>query len=66
MLDYEKGKTVTARGSASSLGDVFKYVTVLEKSPYLESAKVKYASKRITAGKEFADFEIVCILSKIK
>ncbi|MFA4982292.1 MAG: pilus assembly protein PilM [Candidatus Omnitrophota bacterium] len=66
MLDYERGRSLTVRGSASALGDVFAYVSILEKSPYFENVKVKYATKRITAGKEVADFEATCALTPIK
>lgn len=58
MLEYESRKSFTVRGTAPSLSDVFKYVTELEKSQYLENVKVKYGTKRVVSGREFVDFEI--------
>ena len=66
MLDFESGKSVTARGSSAALSDVLKYVTILENSPYFESVKVKYANKRMAENKEVTDFEIDALLTDIK
>jgi Tfp pilus assembly PilM family ATPase len=66
MLEFESGKSLKLKGTALSLGDVFKYVTILEGSPYFESAKVRYAAKRAMPSGEIADFEINCVLSKVK
>jgi len=66
MLSYESQKTVAVRGTAPSLGEVFKYVIGLEKSPQLESVKIKYANKRATANAELVDFEISGNISKVK
>ncbi len=67
MMEYESGKAVLLRGAAPSLSDVFKYVAVLEKSPYFENVKVRYANKRSgTASAGTADFEIACPASKAK
>lgn len=66
VIDFERHKTLMVRGSASALADVFNYVNVLEKSRYFDGVKVKYANKRLAAGKELADFEITCYLSGIQ
>lgn len=66
MLDFESGKSLVIKGTASALGDVFKYVDILEKSQYFESVKVKYANKRMSEGREIADFEIDAALSVLK
>ena len=66
MLDFESGKSITIRGSAQALNDVFKYVTILENSPYFEGVKVKYANKRMVENREMADFEIDAFLTKLK
>jgi len=65
-MEYESHKTVTLRGTSPGLSDVFKFVTILEKSPYFENVKVKYANKRAGQAPEQADFEIVCPISKVK
>ena len=65
MMEYESHKTVTLRGTAPSLSSIFNYVTTLEKSPYFENVKVKYANKRTgQAAQDTADFEIICPISK--
>jgi Tfp pilus assembly PilM family ATPase/Tfp pilus assembly protein PilN len=66
ILDFERGKSVVIRGSAPSLSDVFKYVSVLENSAYFEGVKVKYANKRTVENSEIADFEIDAIPSSPK
>jgi len=65
-MEYEKGKAVTLRGTAVNLSDIFKYVTILEKSSYFENVKVKYANKRIGQLTDVADFEIICPIAKAK
>ena len=64
MMEYESRKTVTLRGTAPTLSDVFNYVATLEKSPYFENVKVKYANKRTGQAQNTADFEIICPISK--
>lgn len=66
MLDYESQKSLVVRGGAATTGDIFKYVTTLEGSPYFEGVKVKYATKRVASGRETFDFEIGCALTKMK
>ena len=65
MMEYESYKTLTLRGIAPNLSDIFKYVTILGKSQYFKNVKVKYANKR-TGQAGGADFEIVCPVSKAK
>ena len=64
MMEYESRKTVTLRGTAPSLSDIFNYVATLEKSPYFKNVKVKYANKRTGQSQNTADFEIICPISK--
>lgn len=66
MMEYESLKTVTLRGTAPSLSDVFKYVTILGRSEYFINVKVKYANKRISQASEMADFEIICVIRGAK
>lgn len=65
-LDYESGKSLSVRGTASALGDVFKYVTILENSPYFDGAKVRYANKRTFENREVAEFEINAFITRLK
>jgi len=48
------------------LSDVFKYVAILEASPYFKNVKVKYANKRMSQVSDAADFEIICPIEKAK
>ena len=65
-LDFESEKSLTVRGTAPALGDVLRYVTILENSPYFEGVKVKYANKRMSENKEITDFEINVVLTVLK
>jgi Tfp pilus assembly PilM family ATPase len=65
-LDFESGRSLTVRGTAPALGDVLRYVTILENSPYFEGVKVKYANKRMSENKEITDFEINVLLTALK
>lgn len=66
MLNFDSNESVTVRGNAPTLSEVFKYVSILENSHYFEGVKVKYANKRTSGNKEIADFEIESLLSKVK
>ena len=66
MIDFEREKSVTVRGSASALDEVLKYSEALKGSSYFEKVNVKYANKRKASGKEMVDFEINCVLAKDK
>ena len=63
MVDYESKKSLILRGSASSLSSIVGFISILEKSDYFESVKIRYTAKRKTSGKELTDFEIMCLLS---
>lgn len=65
-LDFESARSLTVRGTAPALGDVLRYVTILENSPYFEGVKVKYANKRMSENKEITDFEINVVLTTLK
>lgn len=65
-LDFESSKSLTIRGTAPTLADVLRYVTILENSPYFEGVKVKYANKRMSDNKEITDFEINVVLTVLK
>jgi len=61
-MEYESHKTITIRGAAPGLSDIFKYVAILEKSQYFHNVKIKYANKRVGQASDAADFEIICPL----
>ncbi|MFH1753702.1 MAG: pilus assembly protein PilM [Candidatus Omnitrophota bacterium] len=63
IFDYHDGESCLLRGSSQKLSDVFKFVSILEDSPYFENVKVRYATKRIIAKQELTDFELVCQLT---
>lgn len=65
-LDFESGRSLTVRGTAPTLGDVLRYVTILENSPYFEGVKVKYANKRMLENREITDFEINVVMTALK
>ena len=66
LLNYESSKSLILRGNASSLDEIIKFITILEDSPYFENVKIKYTAKKSITGKQVTDFEIICLLSKVK
>lgn len=62
LYKYENGK-VELKGSADVLSDIFRLVTILEKSPYFQNVEVKYATKRKVGEQELVDFTITCPIS---
>jgi Tfp pilus assembly PilM family ATPase len=61
-LIYDQGKGVTLKGSSPSMAQIFKFVTIVEKSPYFSNVKLRYASKRKRKGSDLTDFEIYATL----
>ncbi|MDD5680594.1 MAG: pilus assembly protein PilM [Candidatus Omnitrophica bacterium] len=64
LLEFDDKGRLLLRGTAKELSSAFNLLPILEKSPYFESAKINYAAKRSFKQAEFADFEIVCQMSK--
>ena len=62
-LGFDAGRSVTLKGQAGDLSSVFRFVSVLEKSPYFENIQVKYTTKRKFQEREITDFELVCPVS---
>ncbi|MDD5072491.1 MAG: pilus assembly protein PilM [Candidatus Omnitrophica bacterium] len=62
LYKYDEGR-VDIKGTSSALSEVFRFVKLLDDSPYFENVEVKYAAKRKTPQAEFVDFEISCPLS---
>jgi len=62
-LTFDAGRSVTLKGQGSDLSSVFRFVSVLEKSPYFENIQVKYTTKRRFQEREITDFELVCPVS---
>lgn len=62
LYTYEEDR-VDLKGTATVLSDVFKFVTILENSPYFQNVEVRYATKRKIGDQELVDFEITCPLS---
>lgn len=65
LMEFDDKDKILLRGAARELSSVFSFLPVLEKSMYFENAKMGYAAKRTFRQIEFADFEIVCRMSKI-
>ena len=61
---YEKNRSVTLKGSAKALSDVFELIPKLEASPLFRGVAVKYASKRKMGKGELTDFQISFYVTK--
>jgi len=59
---FEERKAVSIRGSSKAMSDVFKFVSILEKSDYFHKVNLRYANKRRVEQAELTDFQITCPL----
>lgn len=58
MLGIDEKDTVSLRGQAFQLSDVFKFVTSLEKAGVFKDIQTKYTRKRKLKDREITDFEL--------
>ena len=63
-LEIERRKQAVLRGRAQAMSDVFKFITMLEKSPYLENVKNTFATTKKEGNYEYTDFEITASYEK--
>lgn len=63
-IDIEEGKQTTVKGRSKVMSDVLFFVTTLEKSSYFEKVKTRYTTAKKEKGKEYYEFEIVCLYEK--
>ena len=63
VFNFDKDRLVTLKGTSSAMSNVFKLITILEKSTYFENVEIKYATRRKVRGKEITDFLIHCSLT---
>ena len=62
LMEYERAKSLTVRGSALSLALVVEFTSLLESSDDFKDVKLKYTSTRRRDNEQFIDFEIMCRL----
>jgi Tfp pilus assembly protein PilN len=65
-IDIERRKQIVLRGCAQAMSDVFKFVTLLEKSPYFENVKNTYATAKKENNTERTDFEITFAYEQLR
>ncbi len=58
-IDVENRGQVVLKGHAVAISDVFKFVTSLGRSPFLEKVRDAYATTKEENNKQYADFEII-------
>ena len=58
-VDVENRGQVVLKGHAVAISDVFKFVTSLSTSPFLEKVKDTYATTKEENNNQYADFEII-------
>jgi len=66
VINFDVDDRITLRGQAQGMGDILRFVSVLENSEYFQDIQVKYTTKKKIADKDITEFEIVCPLSKGK
>ncbi|MFH1282903.1 MAG: PilN domain-containing protein [bacterium] len=57
---YNSENELTLQGTSANMSDVFKLVSILEKSKQFEKVELRYASKRELTAKTITDFQIFC------
>lgn len=65
-LSVQSDKFLILKGEADNLPDIFNFVSALDKRPYFENARVRYATKRKLKGTSVTDFQIDCTLRQNK
>ncbi|MFH1381054.1 MAG: PilN domain-containing protein [Candidatus Omnitrophota bacterium] len=63
-INIKEKKEAILKGRASAMSDVFKFITILEDSPYFENVKTAYATTKKEKNTEYATFEIMCVYEK--
>lgn len=63
---FEKGNSLSLRGTARTMSEVFSLIPLLEKSPYFEKVLSEGTKMRKIKGEEAADFQIRALLKKNK
>lgn len=43
------------------MSDVFKFITILEESPYLKDIQSRYMTRKKIKGKDVNEFELICL-----
>jgi Tfp pilus assembly PilM family ATPase/Tfp pilus assembly protein PilN len=63
-VDIEEKNQAVLTGNADAMSDVFAFVTILENSPHLENVKTTYTTTKREQDREYAKFEIVCMVEE--
>ncbi|MFH1691531.1 MAG: PilN domain-containing protein [Candidatus Omnitrophota bacterium] len=63
-FDFEKDEKVLIKGRAREMSDVFKFITILEESPYLKDIQSRYMTRKKIQGKDVNEFELICLIEK--
>lgn len=58
-LNIERKEQLAIKGRASLMSDVFKFVGILESSPYFKNVKNTYATTKKEDNYEYTEFEII-------
>ncbi|MCM8765340.1 MAG: pilus assembly protein PilM [Candidatus Omnitrophica bacterium] len=56
-FDFEDGKGLTLRGTSTEMAAVFRFIGILDKTPYFANSQVKFVRKRV-GSENLTDFEI--------
>lgn len=65
-LSIQSDKFLILKGEADNMPDIFNLVSALERSPYFEDVRVRYATKRRMRDLIVTDFQIDCTLRQNK
>ena len=59
-LNFLKDERLTIKGRTAQMSDIFKFITLLEDSPYFKDIQTRYTTRRQFKGVDLNEFELIC------
>jgi len=57
---FQKDEQMTIKGRTAQMSDIFKFITLLENSPYFKDIQTRYTTRRTFKGVDLNEFELIC------
>ncbi len=59
-IGFVKNDRMTIKGRTAQMSDIFKFITLLETSPYFKDIQSRYTTRRTFKGVDLNEFELIC------
>ncbi len=59
-IGFKKDEQLTIKGRTAQMSDIFKFITLLETSPYFKDIQTRYTTRRTFKGVDLNEFELIC------